>query len=339
MIKVAAFTGGLTSPSARFRVRQNINHLKSHNIETHEFYSTFGSYPPPQRWSRGLWGAGELLSRVPHIIGSFQHDVVLLQRTIISGYKTLEPFTKKPRVLDIDDAIFLYRKNGEFIKNIAQSCDSIVCGNSYLADWFAKYNSNIHIIHTGIDTEKYTPIEKKESQESIYLGWIGTSSNFRYLYNIENSLSQILNNQKKIKLKIISDSEPKFKKINPDSIIFKKWSEKIEMNEIQSFDIGIMPLENSEWARGKCSFKMIQYMSCGIPVIASPVGMNRDVLNMGGFGVPAITKEDWIDGIKLLAKSTATRKEYGEVARNIAKSNFSTTLISKQLSTVITSVK
>src|SRR5690349_7923538 len=134
-MKIAAFTGGARVPSARFRVRQYIGPLHATGIDVTEFTARFGAYPPSTRTMRPIWGIASLASRVPSVLRSYAFDVTLLQREMISSYVTLEPATAAPRVLDVDDAIWL---NGtrKFASRIANSCRAVICGNSFLAENF-----------------------------------------------------------------------------------------------------------------------------------------------------------------------------------------------------------
>src|SRR4051812_34483276 len=118
MISVAAFTTGRNVPASRFRVRQYVADLKLQGVELSEFYPSAGGYPPEQRWKRPLWAVASLAGRVPDIARSFRYDVTLFQREMLSTFLTLESFTKRPRVLDVDDAIWLNR-DSSFARKLA----------------------------------------------------------------------------------------------------------------------------------------------------------------------------------------------------------------------------
>lgn len=335
MLQVAAFTGGVAVPSARFRVRQHIPALTQYGISVQEMDSHFGVYPPQKKWIRPLWASATLVAQIPNIIKSHSCDVVLLQREMLSSFVTLESLTKKPRVLDVDDAIFLY-KNGGFARRLAQISNRVICGNSYLANWFSVWNKDVVIIPTAVDTERYVPASKRnEHCSSIVIGWIGTSGNLSYVYAIEAALAKILKLYPTVKLKIVCDRKPEFRLIDNSRYKFVAWSESIEVESIQSMDIGIMPLENSEWAKGKCSFKMLQYMACGKPVVVSPIGMNAEVLAKGHIGVGASTEGEWVDALASLLDDHNLRQQMGDAARQVIDESFSlikiTPLIAKAL--------
>src|SRR5882724_6748799 len=132
MIKVVAFTAGRNVPGSRFRVRQYVQALRAHGVELQEHFPRSGSYPPAGKLIRPFWAMGSLASRLPGVLASHRHDVTLFQREMLSTLFTLEPFTKKPRVLDVDDAIWLNRRGSSFAPRLAEISDSVICGNSFL---------------------------------------------------------------------------------------------------------------------------------------------------------------------------------------------------------------
>jgi len=335
VIRVAAFTGGATVPSARFRVRQYIPSLLREGICVEVMYRHLGSYPPKEKWLRPLWAGATLLEMIPKVIKSHSYDVVLLQREMLSTFVTLEPLTKKPRILDVDDAIFLQR-NGDLARRLAQMSDRVICGNAYLADWFSSWNRNVTVIPTAVDTVRYVPrTARGQSEGRKVIGWIGTSGNLKYLYSIEAALAKVMIIQPDAKIRIVCDQVPEFRLIEAKRCEFIRWSESIEVESIQSMDIGIMPLEDSAWARGKCSFKMLQYMSCGVPVVVSPVGMNAEVLAMGNVGIGACTQEQWLDALVALFDSAAMRSDMGAVGRRVAVESFSIHALAPRLATCL----
>jgi glycosyltransferase involved in cell wall biosynthesis len=262
---------------------------------------------------------------------SHRYDAVLLQREIMSSFVTLEPLTTRPRILDVDDAIFLQRGGG-FAKRLAELSDRVICGNNYLAEWFGRWNANVDVIPTAVDTERYLPNAKaKPSGQPLVIGWIGTSGNYKYLYGIEGALAKVMRNHPSTRLKVVGDKLPEFRHLPLDQVDFVPWSEAIEVHAIQSMDIGIMPLEDSLWARGKCSFKMLQYLATGLPVVVSPVGMNAEVLALGNLGIGAVTEKQWIDGLIALLENRTLRARFGTEGRRVVESSFSIRVVAPRL--------
>jgi glycosyltransferase involved in cell wall biosynthesis len=333
-VRVAAFTGGQAVPSARFRVRQYIPALSELGVDVTEFgHGGGGVYPPSQRWRTPLWGATRLSALAADVIRARAFDCTLLQREMVSSFLTLEPLTKSPRILDVDDAVHLHRGGG-FARRIAALSNRVIAGNSFLAEWYGQWNRDVVILPTGVDSTRYTP-NLRAKADSVVIGWIGTASNHVYLDVIEQALALTLEKHAEAHLLIISDRPPQFTTLSPDRWSFKKWSEKDEISDIQSLDIGIMPLINTEIARGKCSFKMLQYMSCGLPVVASPVGMNAQVLSEGAFGHSATTTDEWLGALGELIEHADRRNKLGREGRKLVEKSYSIKILAPKLATYL----
>lgn len=334
MLKVAAFTGGRDVPSARFRVRQYIDCLTTQNVWLDEFAAPLGQYPPVLKAYRPAWVMGALLSRVPAIVRSYSYDLVLLQREMLSTLYTLEGLTKKPRVLDVDDAIWLHRR-GAFAGKLARHCRAVICGNEFLASYFRRWNSTIFTIPTGVDTDRYVP---GDNQSQPIIGWSGTRSGFRYLLRIEPALRDVLQAVPSARLRIVSDIMPQLQGVPAERVDFIPWSRETEIASLQDLAVGIMPLEDSDWERGKCSFKMLTYMACGVPVVVSPVGMNREVLAMGNFGVGATTREEWTEALIWLLRSDLERRAMGAQGRAVVLKQYSVRVVAPVLAGTLSSL-
>lgn len=332
-IRVAAFTGGIAVPSARFRVRQYVPDLRSYGVVVDEMHSRFGQYPPKKIWRRPFWGLAALAGMMPLVAQSHSYDVVLLQREMLSTFFTLEPLTKSPRVLDVDDAIFLYRGGG-FARRLARASDRVICGNEYLANWFGDWNSSVTIIPTAIDTSRYLPAGRGAQGEKR-IGWIGTAGNLQYLRAIDIPLAQVMAIVPDSRLLVVCDEAPVFEAVPSDRVDFIKWSEDAEVSAIQSMDVGIMPLADSAWARGKCSFKMLQYMSCQVPVVASPVGMNAEVFSLGNFGIPANSAAQWVDALVEILRDDAMAIDMGIHGRQVVEQYFSLQVLAQRLASAL----
>lgn len=340
-MKVIALTGGKNVSSARFRIRQYIEILSNdYDIELVESYSIFTSYPPKNKLLRPLWLILVYISRLITVIKINFSDVdaVILQREVISTIYSVERFINKKIIFDVDDAIFLTQRNRS-IEKIAKKSEMIFCGNKYLYDWFKKYNKNIYIIPTSVDTNRFVPKNKngKPEKKDFIIGWSGTSSGLKYLYEIETQLSNFIKKHKDIKLHIVSDKNPQFQnEILKENLIFTKWSKDNEVSTIQNFDVGLMPLENTEWEKGKCSYKMLLYMACGIPSVVSDFGMNSEILSSNefvGLGVKAI--EDWEEKIEKIYLDENLKNKLILNSRMHCLEHFSLENISRTISELI----
>lgn len=340
-VRVAALTGGRNVPSARIRVRQLIPSLAEHGIEVREFVPLISKYPPERKYLRPLWGAAALAVRVPTVFATYRYDVVLLQRELISTYVTLEPLTRRPRVLDVDDAIYLHR-GGKFARRLAELVDLVICGNDFLAEHFSRWNKNVTVIPSAVDTRRFMPLEPREQSGlggKHVIGWIGTSSNFKYLYSIEAALKRVMELVPNAVLRVIADRKPKFRMLPGERVEFIAWSPETEVKGVQTMTVGIMPLADGEWEKGKCSYKMLQYMACGIPVVVSPVGMNSQILALGDFGLAATSQAEWVEALQwILMADREVREKMGREGRRVAEIYFSIEAIAPRLAQALRGV-
>lgn len=327
-IRVVAITGGVNVPSRRFRIHALAPFLSKKNIVLTELCPTISKYPPVNRMLRPLWLSAALIERATFLYRARGYNAVILQREMISTLPTLEKLLPKPRILDVDDAIFLHR-NGKAAQYIATACSLVVCGNLYLADVFSQWNSNVVVIPTGVDTEKLRPIANRNyaSAPSV-IGWIGTSGNYPHLESIEPALKKILSCYPNTRLQIISDRYPSFLQHLDRHLSFKQWQPGIENDLLPYFTIGIMPLTDDKWTRGKCSLKLLQYMAAGIPVVVSPVGMNAEILASSSVGLAAQTNKQWLESISALLQSPTTAKRMGANGRQLVEKKYSLAVVS-----------
>jgi len=332
MIRVAAFTGGYNVPSARFRIRQHVSELMRYGISLEEHVARFSSYPPFNKPIRPVWAGASLLQRIPGIVKSYQSDIVIIQREMISKYATFECLTNRPRIFDVDDAIWLNREGAA--QKLSQWSDSLICGNSFLADYFSKWNPNIHIVPTAVDCSRFQPTTNNRSAYHVIV-WSGTSSGFEYLYSIEDALRKILKARSDIRLRIIANKRPKFSTIPSKSIDYVKWTPADEVKGLQTADVGIMPLYDTPWAKGKCSYKMLTYMACGLPVVISPVGMNVDVLSQAKAGFSAQGNAEWIESVFYCLDNPQRAKKLGSNGRALIESRYSLTRVASLLAGII----
>ncbi|MPZ17083.1 MAG: glycosyltransferase [Luteitalea sp.] len=333
MLKVSAFTGGPDVPSARFRVRQYVAALRRHDIHVTERFTRLGRYPPARRWPRPFWAIGSMASRIPAVLASHGSDVTLLQRELLSTFVTLEPFTKSPRLLDVDDAIWLNRR-GRYVRRLAAMCDGVVCGNDYLAEHFRQWNSHIDILPTAVDTDVFAPAGAPAKHPGR-IGWVGVSANLPNLDLCAPALESVLKRHAGAELWIVCDRPPTSTSLRHVPLRFVPWSPQTELEVVQSLTAGIMPLHDSQWARGKCSFKMLLYMACSVPVVVSPVGMNAQVLNRGSVGFGAQSVRDWEAALDLLVTDHTAATEMGEEGRRVVDREFSVRALTPRLAGIL----
>ncbi|HUR24802.1 MAG TPA: glycosyltransferase family 4 protein [Candidatus Thermoplasmatota archaeon] len=295
-LAVTAITQGRDAPSTRFRVSALVEPLARNGVTVRELHPTVSSYPPRSHIVRPAWGLAALASRLPAVAASRKADVVLLQREMVSTFATLERFTGRPRVLDVDDAVFLFR-NGKAAAAIAGRCDLVLCGNAYLQDWFRQHCGWTEILPTAVDPRRYCPPAIHPGPAAPVIGWTGSSSGFPFLSSIEPSLARVLSLRPAARLRVVADQAPDLPLIPRERLDFVRWSPAAEIPAIQGMSVGLMPLPDTPWTRGKCGLKMLLYLSCGVPAVASPVGMNRDVIAAGPGALGATSEDEWVDAI------------------------------------------
>jgi glycosyltransferase involved in cell wall biosynthesis len=337
MLKVAAYTGGRNVPSARFRVRQYIPALHRAGIEVREYSAMMRSYPPRHKALRPFWGAAAVIERAISASSSFRSDVTLLQREMVSTLLTAEPLTKQPRVLDVDDAIWLNR-DGWVARHLARMCEGVICGNDFLAETFSQWNSNTWVLATAIDTSRYCRDATRIAPSVKTIGWSGGSSNFPYLHSVIPALRAVMEKRGDVIFRVVADRRPALEGIDERRVEFIPWSQENEVRTIQEMSIGVMPLEDTPWARGKCSFKLLTYMACGVPVVASPVGMNAQVLAAGG-GLAPNRWEDWADALDYLLTSETQAEKMAAKGRRAVLDSYSLSSLAPKLAAILESCR
>jgi glycosyltransferase involved in cell wall biosynthesis len=331
-LRAVAITGGKNVPSRRFRVAALVPELAGLNIELSEICPIVSIYPPSQSILRVPWLIGALLERATFPARSIGYDAVILQRELISTLPTFERFLPQPRILDVDDAIYL-RRGGRAAKTIARSCALVICGNDHLAEHFSKWNSNVLVIPTGVDTDQLRPIRRDSNSEpASIIGWIGTSGNYDYLEMIKPALGKVLAAIPRARLQIISNQFPEFLQSFGDQLDFKLWRPGIENELLPNLSVGIMPLRDGDWERGKCAFKMLQYMSAGVPVAVSPVGVNESIIDKSRAGYSADSINDWVDVLMGLLKGPQEAFAQGIRGREFVEKHYSLKRIAQQWS-------
>ena len=331
-LRVLAITPGVNVPSARFRVRQYVDVLRGHGIEVTEAAPMFGTYPSASRIARPLWAAGAVISRSYTALRSRRYDLTLLQREMIRRQVTAEPFTRNPRVLDVDDAIWL-TGGVSFARRLANLATRVICGNSFLADAFSSWHDDITVVPTGVDVGRFHP-NRAYRREGL-IGWSGSSSGLEYVYAIEPALAKALSKFPHAKVRIVSDRPPRFRLLDPSRVDFVRWSPENEVRTIQEMSVGIMPVPRDEWGRGKCSCKMLLYAACAVPSIVSEVGMNSEVLGTSAVGLGVSSLDDWTDALDQFLSAPAQADPYGDRGRRLVEEKFAINVLAPQLADIM----
>jgi glycosyltransferase involved in cell wall biosynthesis len=336
-VRVAAYTGGVMVPSARARVRQYIAPLGKLGIAVREYPLPWGNILPQQRSLRPLWMAATAAARTAALTCSWKADVTWISRQLLPAFAPLGALAKRPMILDVDDAVWL-NTGGHRAQDLARASDLVVCGNSFLADHFSRWNANVTIIPTAVNTSWYRPRCFRLPAPALVLGWTGTSGNFPFLYSIERALLRVFQHCSRAKLLIVADRPPQFKLLPESRIEFELWTPRTELGAFARMSIGLMPLADTAWCNGKCSYKMLCYMAAGLPVVVTAAGMNREVLAMGEVGLSAGCEQQWVDALTALLSDADLRQRMGVAGRVVVEEHFSLQRLVQQYAAVFQSL-
>lgn len=232
-------------------------------------------------------------------------------------------------VLDYDDALFHQYDNhrnpwvrrllGRKIATVMRLAHTVVAGNDYLADYARRAGApRVQVIPTVIDLTRYPMKDGTSGSAPFTIGWIGSPSTARYLREIAPALAEVCKDRR-AQLRLVGSGLVDLPGV-PLEVI--PWREETEVDEIRRFDVGIMPLPDEPWARGKCGFKLIQYMACGLPVVASPVGVNSEIVTNEVNGYLATTHVEWVQALHKLLLAAELRRRMGHEGRQRVENRY-----------------
>ena len=328
--KITFISEGILTPATRFRVDPVFDTLKDRGWRGSSLYG-YGTADQKlsNQWIRKAYRISCRIKRACRTtLMKAEGGPVFMQRLAIPtwGYPESRLAIRNGRfVFDFDDAIFLNSKQQECrrrqraLDQVFRSSAHVVAGNSWLAQHVPD-SCSVAVIPTCLDTHKYVPKNNGSNQKkTVRIGWMGTSSNFRFIAQLAEPLRKL---RTKFDFEFVICGDEQDRQLFADlGASFVKWSAENEVATLQSFDIGLMPLLDEDWCRGKCSFKLIQYMAVGIPTVSTPVGMNCDVVTEGVDGLFA-NGSDWASPLESLLADAALRQRMGEAARKTAQSRF-----------------
>jgi len=321
-MKVLFLTSGAQAPATRFRVLQYVPHLRAlghrctvaHSVpQKYDYWPALG-WRPSQWIKRGV--------RFWHLAraATGAYDVVFVERELFNdGTWSMEArFRRVARamVLDVDDAVFLEHPGK--LERIAPMCDAVIAGNRFLKDRIAPYQPNVEIIPTCVDMDRYTPrnIAEHGGRRTV-IGWMGTASNLNNLGVVAPVLRRLASRYD-FELQIVTGKDAPLASLDLGglSTTVLRWDAQREVEQLHAFDVGMMPLRmDREWDLYKCGTKLIQYMAVGTPGVASPVGVNAEIVRHGENGFLAATAEEWEEHLGKLLQDPELRRRLGEAAR------------------------
>ncbi len=306
----------------RFRVEQYFPYLIAHRVE------------PKWQPLYGSWKQRLILYRQLSLF-----DVVCIQRRLLSPFEFYWIRKKSSKILfDLDDAV-MYRSSSSphphslsrwlKFRSMVKGSHVVTVGNQFLKNRVLKVDpeKRVFVIPTSIDTHLYPRKKKISNHDEIVLGWIGTQGNLKYLKKLEPVFKTIRQKFPQVKLKIVSND---FYDSPHLPVIKKPWKLEDENDDLVSFDIGLMPLNDDLWSRGKCGLKIIQYLSVGVPVVCTPVGINSDIVQDGENGFWAVDHQEWVDRLSNLIQHPDLRLQMGLKGIETVEREYSLTVTSEK---------
>jgi len=356
-ILVLASKAAGIAPGQRYRFEQWAPRLaRDHNIELDllPFESrdlTEILYRPGRYLTKALLVARDFIRRSAVVARARNYDaVVVFREAALLGpalYERLLTWTGKPIIFDFDDAIWAPGpdiSNGVFthlhffgktstICRIAAAC---TVGNGYLAGYARQRNPHTVIVPTSIELDDYPLIPEPRSVEPFVVCWTGSTSTLAHFEYAREALERVAL-QVPLAVKVICSEPPKVP-IAGAEMRFVRWTAKNEAQEVGDSHVGIMPLPDNAFTRGKCGLKALQYMATGRPVVLSPVGVNTDIVRDGENGFLASTTDEFVDALLQLAASEPLRRRLGAAGRKTVEASFSAEVVAAQFAQVVRSV-
>jgi glycosyltransferase involved in cell wall biosynthesis len=283
------------------------------------------------------------------LVSARKYDVVWLEKEVLPWLPALAERLIRaagiPFVVDYDDATFhgydmhssviVRTLLGRKIDRVMRKSSIVIAGNDYLAERARKAGaSRVEYLPTVVDLDHY-PLEKRTPQPTFTIGWIGSAWTARYLPMLEGALRQVCENGS-ARVLLIGSGPVSLKGV---PVELKSWSESDEYHQIRRCDVGIMPLPDSPFERGKCGYKLIQYMACGLPVVASPVGVNQQIVEHGKSGFLASTETEWISALTQLRDDASLRQSMGQLGRVKVEQSYSLQAHAPRLASILLSLR
>jgi glycosyltransferase involved in cell wall biosynthesis len=337
--------------SSRYRSLQFAPHLHAAGIDCDisPFFSAgYVKRRFEQNRTLALRSFADYLRRWRVLIAARRYDVMLVEKEFFPYWPAMLELQLVPKsipyVVDYDDAVFhaydnhsskiIRWLNGQKIGKVMARAASVVVGSEYLYTYAIRHNRHVDLIPTVIDLQKYPVRQAAESLHGPFLiGWIGSQSTAIYLKMIEEPLDRFCKTYN-ARLQVIG-ARPLG--LNIESHDWIEWSTDTEIDYLDRIDVGIMPLPDTPWTRGKCAFKLIQYMGCWKPVIASPVGENARVVEEGGNGFQVSTAEEWFAALERLYQDRELARRMGRAGRAKAEAQYSLDKVAPKLERVLRS--
>lgn len=338
------------SPGQRFRLEQWAPRLAASEGITIDFLPfesprlTELLYQPGHLVEKGLWVGIDFLRRARTLLTARAYDAVVVYReAALIGpaiYERLYAWSRVPMFFDFDDSIWLPGQlssvNGLFSKlhfwgktgTTCRLARGVIVGNRYLSEYARQFNENVFVVPTSIELDRYPVRSEPAEDDPFIVGWSGSTHTLQHFEHARAAL-ETLAKKRKVVVHVVCNKPPA-KPVDGAENRFTAWSEAGESKAIGAAHVGIMPLPDDTYTRGKCGLKALQYMATGRPVVISPVGMNVDLVRSGENGFLASTDAEMVDALERLASSRALRERMGAAARKTVEDGYSAEVVARR---------
>lgn len=332
-MRVIAYTKtGRRGPSSRYRFFQLQRPLRAHGIEL-EIHPLFRD-----AWFRilrirsrtlrvplqSLYAAWRFLARLAALRHARGGRLVIVEHQLFPYLPAWAERWLTRRgigwVLEFDDAIHLTRFHGRKLRTLCELADHVIVGNETLAGFAREHARAVSVVPTTIDVLRTTPRESPRPPGPPTIGWIGLPFNFDALARLQEPFRRLAETTSFV-LRVVSAGDPGLRGL---TVEIEEWTEDREVDQLGRFDVGVMPLADDEWSRAKCGLKILQYFAAGVPVVASPVGVNTEIVLPGENGLLASTEEEWRLALERLLGDADLRRRLAGAGRATVEQRFST---------------
>ncbi|MBI4001656.1 MAG: glycosyltransferase family 4 protein, partial [Nitrospira defluvii] len=324
-------------PSSRYRVFQFLPHFHAEGIDCTvdplfdaTYFKILAVRPSALR----------TLLKVPYVLARFlkrlwtllalgRRDLIVIEGQLFPYMPPLAERLLRWRryrvVVEMDDAIYLTRGHENKMPALLSMATGTIVGNEQLASYAKQFSPRVWVVPTVVDTDRFVPGRQRSavladhSSDTITIVWMGLAYNLKYLDVLAPAL-RALQSRFHMNLRVVCSQPPRMPGVDVD---FRPWAMQREVSDLQDASIGVMPLEDTEWARGKCGLKLLQYMAVGVPAVASPVGVNRDIITNGHNGFLASTEQEWYDSLESLCRQPQLRIRMGQAGRRTVEERYS----------------
>ena len=336
MIRVLALSlYGPQAASHRVRLSQFQPGLAFNSIQL-EIQSLLDDAYLQRRFSGGRPSFQELIAaygkRIPHLLQADRFDLAVVYAELVPLLPAWleQRLLRIPYILDCDDAFFLKYRSGRLrwlspllggkFDQLLRGAAAVTAGNAHLAAYARRFNANVTMLPSVVDTDHFIPADPASAASPFpfTVGWIGSPSTAPFLQALVEPLQRFAC-ERPVRLLVVGGSAPFIPGVE---VIESPWSLRREVELIQQCSVGVMPLPDTPWARGKCAYKLIQCMACAIPVIASPVGANVDAVPPS-CGILASSADQWLFAFRQLAADPSLRHRMGAAGRRWVEERYS----------------